>query len=518
MEFRILGPLEVIEEDGVLPLTGAKQRALLAVLLLHANEVVSSDRLIDDLWGETPPESGVTALQVRVSQLRKALEQGAAKLETRSPGYLIRVRPDELDLHRFSRLAEEADGAEPAVAAEKLRLALSLWRGPPLADFAYEPFAQAPSARLEELRLAALEKRIEADLALGRHAELVGELESLVGEHPLRERLRAQLMLALYRSRRQAEALAAYQATRRTLVEELGIEPSPALQELEKAILRQDSALELGTPPMPGRSLLVVSLDQRNLDGLLALARPLAERPAREVVVARPLPPGADVESASADLERRRELLLGDGITARAAVFTSASPGRDAVRLLAEQDVDLLLIDGPPGLLEDAILADVLATTLCDVAVLVGSEVGTGPLLVPFTGADHDWSAIEIAAWLARVQERPLVLAGPTEGERDASQLLARASLAIQRALGVAAKPRLVEPGTDGLVRAAEGSALVVVGLTDRWRKDGLGRSRAALITQAGPPVLLVRRGLRPGGLAPPESHTRFTWTLRPAT
>ncbi|MBA3376272.1 MAG: winged helix-turn-helix domain-containing protein [Actinobacteria bacterium] len=233
MEFRILGPLEVLENGRQVDLGGAKQRALLAVLLLHANEVVSTDRLIDALWEEDAPETGRKALQVYVSQLRKAL--GKERIATRSPGYRLQVERDELDLARFQRLLEEG----------KPREALSLWRGPPLADFAFERFAHSEIARLEDLRLAGLEDRIEADLGIGRHAALVGELEAIVRQHPLRERLRAQLMLALYRSGRQAEALEAYQDARQALVEELGIEPGRALRELQQAILQQDDALDV---------------------------------------------------------------------------------------------------------------------------------------------------------------------------------------------------------------------------------------------------------------------------------
>ena len=178
MQFRILGPLEVAEGDRLVSLAGA-QRSLLALLLLSANEVVSADRLIDGLWGEQVPGSGRTALQVRVSQLRKALGGDGGRIATRAPGYLLRVGPDELDLHRFERLMSEADGAEPAEAAAKLREALELWRGAPLADLSYASFAQPAIRRLEELRLAALEKRIDADLELGRQAELVGELAGL---------------------------------------------------------------------------------------------------------------------------------------------------------------------------------------------------------------------------------------------------------------------------------------------------------------------------------------------------
>jgi DNA-binding SARP family transcriptional activator len=242
VEFRILGPLEVFADGQALALGAAKQKALLAILLLRANRVVPSDELIDALWEEQPPETAPKALQVYVSQLRKAL--GRDRIVTRAPGYLIRVEPGELDLERFERLVGEG-------GRDRLAEGLALWRGLPLADFAYERFAQLEIARLEELRLIATEERIEAELALGRHAGLVGELETLVAEHPLRERLRAQLMLALYRSRRQAEALEAYQHARRALVEELGIDPGRALRELEQAILRQDPALDLAAEAEP---------------------------------------------------------------------------------------------------------------------------------------------------------------------------------------------------------------------------------------------------------------------------
>jgi predicted ATPase/DNA-binding SARP family transcriptional activator len=243
MQFRILGPLEVAEGDRLVSLAGA-QRSLLALLLLSANEVVSADRLIDELWGERAPESGRAALQVRVSQLRKALG-GDGAIATRAPGYVLRVDGDELDLYLFERLVSEADGAEPAEAAAKLREALGLWRGAALDDLSHESFAQPAIRRLEELRLAALEKRVEADLGLGRHAELTAELETLVGEYPTREHLHGQLMLALYRCGRQADALAAYRRARKVLVEQLAIEPSAPLRQLEQAILRQEPSLEL---------------------------------------------------------------------------------------------------------------------------------------------------------------------------------------------------------------------------------------------------------------------------------
>ena len=235
---------------GRSPWEAPKLRALLAVLLLHANETVPADRVIDEVWGEDSPEDAAAALRVNVSRLRKALPQDV--LTTRSPGYVLRVEPDALDLDRFERLVDEGRSllvrGLPADASERLRDALSLWRGPALVDFAYEGFAQAAIARLEEIRLAAIALRIDADLALGRHDELVGELEELVAEHPLRERLRGYLMTALYRSGRQAEALDAYQDARRALIEGLGIDPSMALRELERAILRHDPELDVKAP------------------------------------------------------------------------------------------------------------------------------------------------------------------------------------------------------------------------------------------------------------------------------
>ena len=265
MDYRILGPLEVSHGDRPVGMGGERQRALLAVLLLHAGEVVSADRLIDDLWGERTPAAALNALQVHISRLRKALDgNGAGRpltdeardgtpsegvLVTRGRGYLLRVAPGELDLDRFQVVVEEGRqalaGGDAHRAAEALRAGLAMWRGPPLADFAYEAFAQAPIAELEELRLGVIEDRVEADLALGRHEQLVGELAAVVKQNPSRERLRMELMLALYRCGRQAEALDVYQEYRRGLAEELGLDPSPRLQQLQTAILARDPSLEL---------------------------------------------------------------------------------------------------------------------------------------------------------------------------------------------------------------------------------------------------------------------------------
>ena len=254
MEFRILGPLEVLDDQRPVLLGGAKQRALLGVLLLHANEVVSTTRLVDELWGERPPATAEKLVQGYVHALRKPL--GADALVTQAPGYKLRLDPCALDLLEFERLTEHARGAELDEAVELRRQALSLWRGPPLADVALEGPARHTVGRLSEVRLATQIERIDAELELGRHAQLIGELESLVGANPYQERLHAQLMVALYRSGRQAEALHAYQAVRRTLSDELGLQPSQELRDLQVAILRQDESLSIDgrvvpAPPSP---------------------------------------------------------------------------------------------------------------------------------------------------------------------------------------------------------------------------------------------------------------------------
>jgi DNA-binding SARP family transcriptional activator/ABC-type transport system substrate-binding protein len=259
VEFRVLGPVQASQDGRVVPLGGAQQRAVLAILLLHANRVVSADALAEGLWGERPPASAANTVQGYVSRLRRLLASGDGELIVhRPPGYILQVEPDRVDAHRFERLVREATQVrvtgEVERAAELLRDALALWRGPALADVELNSFVQLERTRLEELRLTALEERIKLDLELGRHADLTAELEPLVGEHRFREGFRSQLMLALYRSGRQAEALQAYQQARRTLVEDLGIEPGQPLRDLEQAILRQDASLDPPLEAPPERS------------------------------------------------------------------------------------------------------------------------------------------------------------------------------------------------------------------------------------------------------------------------
>jgi DNA-binding SARP family transcriptional activator len=494
LRYRLLGPLEVEGEDGPIRLGGPKQRATLAILLLNANRVVSIDRLADDLYAGSPPASAVAQVQRQISELRKALGPEAG-IETRSPGYLIRLDDEQLDLGRFERLCSRAAEASTE-AASLLREALSLWRGEPIADLDGEPFAAAAVQRLGELRLSALEQRIEADLRLGRQREVVPELEQLVAENPLRESLVAQLMVGLYRSGRQADALAVFRRAREQLVDLLGLEPGPELRELERRILAQDPALDLElTPAAEEGTLLAVAADEAELSLLAPLALALASR--RILLVARLAADEAELPAATQSVDRLR------GERVRVAAFTSAQPADDVLRLAAGYDAELVLV---PERLES-----VAGRAAADVAVAAGPAFGAGRgegIFVPFGGADDDWAALEVGAVLAAGSGLELVLVGTraAEGRRDASRLLADASLAVQRVVGVAASPLLTDPGTADLVAAVAPASAVVAGFP------------RTVLREAGPPVLLVRRGPRPGALAPAGSRTRYTWSLSPGT
>jgi DNA-binding SARP family transcriptional activator len=520
MEFRILGPLEVVDQDISLRLGGAQERALLALLVLHANEIVSVDRIVEEVWGSAPPTSAAKIVQIHISQLRKAL--GGERIVTRAPGYLLCIEPGALDLHRFEGLVDEARRSEPKIAAGKLREALALWRGAPLADFVYAAFAQQEIARLEELRVSALEARIEAELALGHHAGLVAELEALTARHPLRERLRGHLMLALYRSGRQAEALEAYEAGRRALDESLGLEPSETLKRLQKAILVHDPSLERGLPAAEStkqseRSLIIVVQEASNLGPLLALAEPLAVSPPRELILMRVVEP-AELGAASSQLGDDRDQLLGRGVRARAAAFSSPSPAHDLIRLASEEDSDLILLDAERPSPLEGISGELVEAAPCDVALLLELSgcPGDGPVIVPFGASEHDWAALELGAWFARAAEAPLQLIGAVGSatSRDASRLLADASLIVQRTAGIPAEPLLSKPGREGVTALADGAGLLVIGFSESWRQDGLGATRMKIAESPPAPTVFIRRGLRPGGLAPPETRTRFTWSL----
>ena len=335
IEFRILGPLEAVDEVGrARSLGGTKQRGLLALLLLEAGRVVPTDRLIDALWAGNPPPTATASLQNFVSQLRKAL--GPELIETRPPGYLVRLDTGQLDLSRVRRLVDEARASDPVRRARLYGEALALWRGDALAELAYESFAQTEIARLSELRLSLVEERAEAELAIGRHAELIGDLEALVREHPLRERLRGQLMLALYRSGRQADALDVYRQGRASLVDELGIEPSPLLQQLHASILRQET-------PSPGAGAVPAAEHFEEVAALLLEGRvtvvvgtdaaPVATELARRFGLASERPELARISQAIATLngagalyDTLHALSEADGVPAELHRFLSTLP------------------------------------------------------------------------------------------------------------------------------------------------------------------------------------------------
>jgi DNA-binding SARP family transcriptional activator len=526
MDFRLLGPLDVAEHGRSVALGGPKQRSVLALLLLHANQTVSTDAIAEALWGDAPPPTVAKVIQVRMSNLRKALGHG--RLSTRPPGYVLHVAPEELDLARFEALLDAARAAGPPEAGDLLREALRLWRGAPLADLAYESFARPHIARLDELRLTALEARIDADLATGRHAALIGELEALVLQHPLRERPRAQLMLALYRSGRQSDALAAYRAAHRTLSEELGLEPGADLQALEQAILRHDPSLRvpsdaISTPTRePDASIVVFPATLEGLEALLELATAVAGASRPTGIVITVAVPAEELGEATAALAARAEVLRARGVAARSAAFVSAQPGADVVRLAQRHGAELILTDAE----DDPVQGDtgvILGRAGCDVAVQIraGGAVRAGPVIVPFGAGEHDWAALELGVRAARGLSVPLRLAGAASGgreeSRNASRLLADASLIVQRQAGITAQPVLTSPGGRGLREIADGAGLLVIGLSDRWRQEGLGPARIHLAAAPAAPTVFVRRGERSGDLEPAEPRTRFGWSLTAA-
>ena len=371
MEFRILGRLEVVDDGRVVPVERQRARAVLAFLLLHANEPVSADRLIDEVWGPEPPKSAAASLQNYVSHLRKAL--GRDVLVTEASGYVLRVDPERFDLARFERLVAEALQEEPRERAEKLHAALALWRGAPLEDLAFESFAQPAIRRLEEARLEAIEERIEAELALGRD-DLAGELEELVEQHPLREQFRAQLMRALYAAGRQADALAAYRDARRMLRHELGLEPGEALRALERKILDQDPSLRGATDddrPAPTESRRTVTVLFCDIVTSTELATRLDPEAYRRVI-------GAYFNAARGAIERHGGLVekfIGDAVMAlfgvpelheddalravRAAVDVRAAVARVSEEVASDWDARLavriainsgeVVVSGPGG-------------------------------------------------------------------------------------------------------------------------------------------------------------------------
>ena len=414
--------------------------------------------------------------------------------------------------------------------------ALALWRGDPLAEFGDSHFADAEAHRLAEMHLAALGDRIDAELGLGRHHEVVGELDALVRSHPLQERPLAQLMLALYRCGRQVDALHACEEARRRLLNEFGLSLGPELQRLERAILRQDAELEVEPAARPAAALRTVLLASETTAGmaeLVALSAPMAAvHSGRELILAQVVSAAAPGESPDAlaaaghDLAGQLRRLHRSKIAARAATFTSTAVAADVVRLAEEQSARLILIDAANALVGGMVkepAAGVLVAPPCDVGLVVwrpGRRPAAGSgVLVPFGGTDHDWAALDVGCWLARSLSAPLRLLGPLggrtdEGRADASRTLAAASLAVQRTHQIVPEPVLVERGAGGLVEAAAVGRLMVMGLSERWQRGGLGEVRAELVERAACPLIVVRRGLRPSGFAPAAAITRFTWSL----
>jgi DNA-binding SARP family transcriptional activator/class 3 adenylate cyclase len=542
VDVRLLGPVEVEVEGSTVPIGAAKQRLILALLALRAGEMLSSDVLVDLIWGGRPPATATKALQVYISELRHRIEPDRSApivIVSQPPGYRFGLDADKTDLGRFEDLWERgrnaAAGDDAEQAARLLGEALGLWRGRPLADLAYESAILSDAARLEEMRLACLEDRIEADLRRGRHAALVPEIEALVRENPLRERLRGQQMLALYRCGRQADALAAYQQAREALVEQLGIDPSPAIVKLERLMLQQDRSLELGAesagaspaePLSEERMVMVVSQSSDDVDGLLRVAAPLT-RCGFSIVLGRVLgySRGVDVTARLGEVTRRlveqRELLVNQGISARVAAFASHDRGPDLVKLAVQQGAELILVDGTVALREggSSVFHEIVDDAPCDVAMLVADEtVGHGDaIIVPFGGSQHDWAALELAALLSRAQQKRLVLAGAegtTTDDPDASRMLASASLILQRVSGIVAEPMLIERGAQGLLELAASAHLILVGIPPSYRHQGLGETRYQIAMHAPVPALFVRRGTRPGVLSPNRTMTRFSWSL----
>ncbi len=481
MEFRILGQLEAREGGQVLALGRGKERALLAVLLLSANRSVSVERLLDELWGEAVPETAAKAVQVYVSRLRKALPPGV--VHTTRRGYLVEAPPGSLDLERAETLLEQGRSAlaagRAAEAREKLREALALWRGTALAEFT-EPFAHAEGARLEELRLACLEERIDADLALRRESDLVGELEVLIARYPLRERARAQLMLALYRVGRQAEALAVYQDARRVLAEELGIEPSQSLRELQRRILNQDAALEPAPPASergglpwavarPGRAGETQLLGRENELARLrgALERALAGR--RELVFVTGGPGLGKTALVNAFLDEAsaaRGLLIARGqcleqlgagepympVLEALGRLCREPDGRHLIALMRERaptwlvQMPWLLPEGELGAVRQRTIGTTPERMLREMGELTHALAGEGAFALVLEDVHwSDPSTLDLLGALARGEEqaRLLVIASyrPAEAARHPLYALARDLRARGRSSEVALAP-----------------------------------------------------------------------------
>jgi len=471
MDFRILGPLEVLADDRPVALGGVKPRTLLAVLLLHANEPVSAERLAHALWGEDAPGGAVRTIQVYVSRLRKALGGNGEVLETTPAGYRLRVAPGELDLARFEQQFAEArdalDAGDPEAAAALLRDAMALWRGAPLGELTFESSLQADVARLEEQRLAAIELRVDADLAAGRESDLVAELRRLLADHPTRERLAGQLMLALYRCGRQADALEAYDRTRRVLLDEVGVAPGPELRRLQEAILHHDASLEL----RPAATELPIELDPA--------AAPALEGRGSELAWLR---------------ERWETIRSGTG----ALIAISGERGIGKTRLAAE-------LAGEAHAEGAAVLhgaADGAPDGVLD--VVDAARTASRPTLVVLDEADRAGESVReglaaLARDIARVPVLVLVTGEDANALRslapDASLMLDRLGIDAVRAIGAAYAPahaRAAIP-SERLLEESGGVARRVHALASQWAR----REAAARVSQTASRTEVSRRDLR---------------------
>jgi len=527
MEFRILGSMEVQDDARRVAVPSGRGRALLAILALHAGEPVGADRLIDELWGGDPPPTAATVVHGLVSKLRKVLEPGRGKeadpriLETVGAGYRLSIDPDFVDAKRFKRLVDEARDQAPAMRAEKLSTALALWRGPALADFTYEPFAQRTIAALEESRVEAIADRFDAELQAGRDAQLIAELQDSVATHPFRERLRGLLMIALYRAGRQAEALEAYRHVRATLVGELGLEPGPELRELEAAILRQDPSLgvrrELEQRPHPDTgswlprerrrvTVVVVDLAPASGDGLdpetAGDSAAHVARVASEVLERH----GARVEASLGDelialfgfpVAREDDALraVRAALEARTALHPLEGPGS----MRAGIETGDVVVAGPGAALRDVVMGPVVAAArrLAHIAgdddVLVGSAAQRllrGAAIVKQVDGAVAWRVLEVVIGASAI---PRALDAPMIGREDE---LTRLRSAFRRALRSGSPVRVTVLGDAGIgksrlareVMASLGSDAHAIVLQCTPPGDGMGFHpvRQAVVEAAG--------------------------------
>ena len=478
MEFRILGPLEVVGAAGVIPIASGKQRALLAVLVLEHGQPRRRSRLIDELWGDEPPPTADHALQVHLTGLRQRL--GDAMVERVASGYRLRASDTTTDLARFERLVAEGQQAsandDHARAADRFHEALGLWRGDALADLDGESAVRAERTRLDELRQVVFERAIDAKLAAGGHLEAIPELRAAIEAEPLREGAYVRLMLASYRAGRQADALDVYQRARSVLRAALGVEPGPELEAMQRAVLAHDPALRptsgtitpatsdaaSGRRPASRaiREIVVTALDGPGLDVAIGSTIDLVRDGDRGAILTRLTEPDPDaLETAVGALRDHRDRLRAQGIETRTAAFTSRDWGADIARLAARSSADLVVV-GVTGLAraggpEAADSGDLLGQAAADLALAIAPDRRPvdrrpvdAPIVVPFGGTAHDWAALELGAWLARARRTGLVVAGPfiqaSTMSPGRARLLADACLVVQRMLGVDAAPRLV--------------------------------------------------------------------------